>query len=182
MFKEIAREKQCEIEKRFPFLKYEELFPTPKTPFDEALVSDEVINAYHSLVVSAYDHWLSEEEEFISYATLFGMNKKEQKAKYPVYKNCENKFINFYERLFKYDFYLIYMDEHIVHLKNKRDFLTFIKQDIREMRFHRYIVPDLGILIAGNFDLSHVIHASKNFYKKSTFEEIVKESGLFILK
>ncbi len=182
MFKKIPENKQRKIEEVFPFLKYEELFPFPETPSDEALVSDEVIKTYHKLVVSAYDHWLSEEEELINYPAFFNMDKEGKKAKYPIYKDYENKFINFYEELFKYDFYLFYMDEDIIHLKNKRDFSTFIKQDIREMKFHRYLVPELGILIAGNFDLNHVIHASKKFYKKETFEAIVKGSGLFILE
>ena len=74
------------------------------------------------------------------------------------------------------------MDSYFVEIKNKKKLIDFIKQDIREMRFHRYAIPSLGILITGGFDLTHIVHASKIYYKKEEFEKITKDSGLYILK
>lgn len=177
MFKEISEEKKNQINSVFPFLKYEELFPFPKTPSDEVLVSKEVEEAYYNFALSVYDHWLSEDEsEVISYPSMLAASKVRK------YMEYEKKYIKFYLMLFSFDFYLIYKDEYIIQIKSKRDFYAFIKQDIREMRFHRYLVPELGIMISGNFDLTHIVHASKDYYKENEFEKIVKDSGLHILK
>ena len=74
------------------------------------------------------------------------------------------------------------MDSYFVELKNKKMFDDFIKCDIREIRFNRYVIPYFGLTITGSFDLTHVVHANKKYYKKEEFEKIVKESGLFILR
>jgi len=67
-------------------------------------------------------------------------------------------------------------------MRNKKEYFIFAKQDIREFKFHRYLIPDLGVMISGKFDLNHVVHASKDHYKKDEFEAIVKEAGLYILR
>ena len=41
----------------FPYLQFEELFPSGDTPFEEVHVKQEVIDYYHNFAISAYPDW-----------------------------------------------------------------------------------------------------------------------------
>ena len=107
---------------------------------------------------------------------------KEIEEKWDIYKKFELQFFSFYSALLEHGIFMIFWDDDFVKITSEKELHSFVKRNIREIKFHHFIVPDLGIMISGDFDLTHIIHASKKHYKKEIFEHIVKDAGLFILE
>ena len=183
MIKKIKKSDYNNINSMFPYLQFEELFPSGDTPFEEVHVKQEVVDYYHNFAVSAYPDWETREKSTCySFPVILNMRKnKEIEDKWNIYKKFEFQFLSFYSSLLKYGIFIIFWDDDFVKITSEKELHSFVKVDIREIKFHRFIIPDLGVMISGNFDLTHIIHASKKHYKKDAFEKIVKDAGLFIL-
>lgn len=182
MLEEISTDKKILIDEIFPYLSYQDLFPHSNTPREKSVISNEVLTTYHNFAISSYDHWLKEGESVVNYPFFFNSKSFKKGEEWWFYQKSENNFRKFYNDLYKHGAYLFYLDNDYVELKDKKLYMDFILQDIREMRFHRYIFPDLGLTITGGFDLTHIVHANRKFFKKDIFNEIAKCSDLYILK
>ncbi|QOL19983.1 hypothetical protein [Candidatus Bodocaedibacter vickermanii] len=139
---------------------------------------------YTTFFVSVFDHWLTEDEvceQVMSAVDVRGQSKRNN-PNWEIYQEYENRFAGFYEALYKKGVHVLCEGKHLLKLKFHKEYQRYYLYDIREENeFHDYIVPSLGVMVSGNFDLTHVVHANPQYFQKDEFEDIVKRAGLHIL-
>lgn len=166
----------------FPNYLNEDLFPEPENVRDPMPVPN---HNYDTFAVSVYDHFLTEDEDW--YHPTYSWLPKDirgnlNEKRWIAYIEDEHKFIHFYNELYKRGIYVLSPANHFLEFCDINEFEKSSIQDIRELNSQTYAVPSLGLLITGNFEFTHIVHASKEHYKKDEFEKIVRDSGLYILK
>lgn len=170
------------IEAIFPTYLQEDIFPEPENIYDEAPIPN---HNYLVFSVSIYDHFLTQDEDWYhpTYSWLpANIRENLNEERWNEYVIDECKFILFYNKLYSKDVYMLSSNNQLVKFDSIEEFESYSIQDIREVNSQTYIIPSLGVLITGNFEFTHIVHASKEYYKKDEFEKIVKDSGLYILK
>lgn len=166
----------------FPHYKANDLFPFPEDVHDPIPLPN---HDYQTFAISVFDHKLNEAEYESKMITFSTFNKVPIRPceLWDLYKSYEDKFYNFYKSLYGSGVYMIFKDNYLVEFDGLQEYRRYCMYDIREQnRWHTYMCPALGVLISGNFDLTHIVHTSKKYYKKDEFEKIVKDSGLYILR
>lgn len=165
----------------FPILEYDELFPD-EDDVDYISQKQKINEVYDMFSISVFDHWLSQ-EEYKKYPVMCYSDIKKKPEEYGfIYRNYENKFIKFYTLLFDNCVICDQNMNNVYQTISHDTYLKLVKESIKEIKFHTFLVDSLGIMVHGNYDLTHIVHANKKSYNKEKFEKIVSDSGLFILK
>ncbi len=178
----------------FPYYQFDDLFP-----FSDDFSRVPAPDCYKEFNISVFDHYLDREkyEEkkltcdyfYITYDSFYKkkyLNKKMKNALI-YYKLLEDKFLAFFNFLYEEGVYMILSDKYLVEFSGKKEYFRHCLYGIRERhnrsnKSRSFIVPSLGVIISSAWDHKHIVHASKEYYKKDTFEKIVKEAGLFVLE
>lgn len=139
------------------------------------------------LCLSPYDHWLTEEEaedKIISYVYFKDYLKNNDVNKKKTYRNYEKNYINFYNRILsEYEVFLYKSDQNEISYMNKlhrKSIKKILLNNIRERKLMNIIVPKLGILISGGFDLNQIIYYIDDS-KIKELQDIAQEYNLNIL-
>lgn len=156
----------------------------PYYSYEHICEQEQFKDFYNIFCVSVFDHWLTEEEacaQVISAVEVVGKSKRNN-SKWDVYQEYEDRFSQFYEALYKKGVHVLCEGEHLIKMRFHKEYRRYYLYDIREENeFHDYVVPSLGVMVSGNFDLTHVVYANPKYFQKEEFEDIVKRSGLYIL-
>lgn len=98
------------------------------------------------------------------------------------YKSIKKSFVAFFHKLYLHGLYTHDNPNYVTQIHNYSILLRCVKDGLKEKRFKNYLIPTLGVIVTSSFDFTLYVYASKKHYKKDTFEKIVKNSGLYILK
>lgn len=155
---------------------------------DEHIWEQEEFKKFYTIFcVSVFDHWLTDEEfleeSVMSRYDVKGRSKRNN-PKWEIYREYENRFSKFYDVLYKKGVHVLYQMKYLIKMKSYKEYQRYYLYDVREtpgVGFHEYIVPSLGVMLCGNFDLTHVVYANPKYFQKDEFEDIVKRAGLHIL-
>ncbi|MDG1436177.1 MAG: hypothetical protein P8P83_00055 [Rickettsiaceae bacterium] len=150
--------------------------------FDEVQKSD--------MVFSIFDHWLDEKESddliVLHDEKIFAKDLEKKN----IYYNYENLFLKFYSSIYnKYKVFIVLktldFTTFICEFDSSKDYTEIIKKGIREEVFFSLLIPELLAIISSGHDFTHHVtinKINKNILYKNTITEIIKESGLFVLK
>ncbi|MCP3660274.1 MAG: hypothetical protein GY830_08195 [Bacteroidetes bacterium] len=149
----------------------------------EDFIENKIANKeFKKFCITIYDHWLSEEEFQNNLITYWDVLNGEYK--FSEYLNYENKYINLFNNLFnKFKIFTFDDDFDIIPklnlIKSKPELKEILQDCLREKMFYNFVIPELEIVIFGNFDLSLPIYMKPSNKKVS---EMIKESELYLLK
>ena len=132
---------------------------------------------YKNFTISPFDHWLSKEEAKDNIVFFSKKMTRAQKEKYNLY---ESRYINTFKSLFqKHEIFAFVEGKYSEELYSCDDinkFQEFCLKSIREEELLKLLIPNLGIIIEGGYDLSNHV-----FYKKNNDNSIINEfKNLFI--
>jgi hypothetical protein len=138
-----------------------------------------------NIVLSPYDHCLTEEEaeeQILSYAIPLKPNQKKK------YLENEAKFIDFYKKIYtNYSTFFAFCDKFS---DTSEEFYEFESQDelekiclasLREQRFIDLYVEKLGLLISGAYDLEVLLYAN-DLSAIETLQQQDFMEGLYLLR
>ncbi|MCP3658951.1 MAG: hypothetical protein GY830_00970 [Bacteroidetes bacterium] len=139
-------------------------------------------NEFKKYCITIYDHWLNEFEaqEFIlSYCEILDGDYKLDE-----YIEYENKYFSFFNRIFQsseiftfdYDYDLT---KEVNLIKSKKKLGEILQDCLREKRFYNFVIPELEVIILGNYDLSLPVFMKALNVR---IQEMIKEAGLYLLK
>jgi len=140
--------------------------------------------------ISAFDHWLNEEEaeeNIILYSNILdakaSLQLKDQIRQALKYYSFEAKFLCFYQALYlKYNVYKYNSEEErFKPFSSMKKFLREVQASIREEKFIEVYIKDLECLILGNYDMTLPFFCA-NEEGKAKLQSLAKMCGLFILK
>jgi len=171
MVKKLIKNKK-DIISIFPFLNEEEFY-------EDRLIGK---YGYNKLVISVFDHWLSEEEadkKIASFSTL-EMSGSDRKS---FFFEKENDILNFYKLIFNNNLLVGINTENfsVYDFLSESDFLNKCKESIREIEFLTLALPEKKVILVGTYDLNIVLYFLDKELIKNILNSIHK-SNLFLLK
>lgn len=151
----------------------------------ESIESGEVergVDSYSSGLITIYSHILDDSEIdesiLMSYTTI---DKNDHKMM-DYYYEVEDRYIRFFSNLYQdYKPYLFDTElEDVFYQVNSQELQNYCRASLREKKLSNFCLPQLDMLIVGNFDLTFV-----GYYRKeqdmSTFQRAISDSGLYFL-
>jgi hypothetical protein len=154
---------------------------------DEHIWEQEEFKKFYTIFcVSVFDHWLTEEEACTQVMSIYCIKGRSRRnnPKWEIYQEYEDRFSRFYDALYKKGVQVLYQMKYLIKMSSYKEYNRYYLYDIREapsVGFHEYIVPSLGVMVSGAFDLTHVVYANPKYFQKDEFEDIVKRAALHIL-
>lgn len=140
---------------------------------------------YNGFSISRFDHWLSNDEANNLILNFPEEIKKEKRLKQ--YYSEEKKFLNLYSEIYNEHKVFYYWeneddckDYDFLEFESKSEFLDVCTDSLREKKFMTLFIPDISVIIVGDYDLNEYVHYIKNNPPKE-LEIKIRKHGLYPL-
>lgn len=157
-------------------------FPTSLLESIENHEDEGVSDSYSSGLITIYSHILDDSEidetMLMSYITI---DKNEHKM-LEKYYDIEDRYVRFFSTLYEtYGLYIFDTElEETFYQFSSRELKELCKASLREKRFAYFCIPELDMLIVGNYDLTFVVYYRKE-ERMTTFKRALSDSGLYFI-
>lgn len=161
----------------------EKMFPLLSTPilFGESEESKLLDEFYDILFVSAFDHWLTEEEcdkLSLCFADFLKSNDESYLEKLEKFKQFYSHFFNI--GAFSWEENQDYDKLSFIAFDDYEEYIIRCQESALERKFLNICVPDMQMVICGGFDLTHKILMKKE-KSKNDLINLANNSHLYLL-